>query len=194
MRFGAQIAAACQAEPSILGITEKTGSEDALLHALLSAQDIFREHDLTPELITKSGTPEHEIVKRTMENRYDLVVIGARAKTLFGGYSTPGGCPPCALTKSSNPSSLPCWWSFAIVLPCIASCCAPSGAAFTDKAIEFAGKIARCSGAVVNLFHVMPEPPAMYADLIRLEEDSHRVLESNSKLGRVLRHQKDLLE
>jgi len=34
----------------------------------------------------------------------------------------------------------------------------------------------------------------MYADLIRLEDDKDRVLESNSKPGRMLRHQKDLLE
>ena len=40
----------------------------------------------------------------------------------------------------------------------------------------------------------MPEPPAMYADLIRLEDDADLVLESGSKLGRTLRHQKESLE
>jgi nucleotide-binding universal stress UspA family protein len=69
-----------------------------------------------------------------------------------------------------------------------------SGTDYADGVIEFAGKIAQCSGAVVNLFHVMPAPPAIYVDIVRLEQDVHRVLDSNSKLGRSLRRQKELLE
>jgi nucleotide-binding universal stress UspA family protein len=40
----------------------------------------------------------------------------------------------------------------------------------------------------------MQEPPAVYAELIRIDEAAERLLESTSKLGRTLRHQKDLLE
>jgi len=41
---------------------------------------------------------------------------------------------------------------------------------------------------------VMAEPPAIYADLVRLEEDVTRLLESNSELGINLRSQKQDLE
>ena len=40
----------------------------------------------------------------------------------------------------------------------------------------------------------MAEPPAIYADLMRLEEDVTRLLESNSELGINLRTQKQDLE
>jgi nucleotide-binding universal stress UspA family protein len=40
----------------------------------------------------------------------------------------------------------------------------------------------------------MAEPPAMYADLVQLEEDLDRLLESKSELGRNLRRQKENLE
>src|SRR5437016_12992575 len=40
----------------------------------------------------------------------------------------------------------------------------------------------------------MAEPPAIYADLVRLEEDVTRLLESNSELGINLRTQKQDLE
>jgi nucleotide-binding universal stress UspA family protein len=40
----------------------------------------------------------------------------------------------------------------------------------------------------------MAEPPVMYADLVRLEEDVDRLLESDSELGVNLRGQKKSLE
>ena len=40
----------------------------------------------------------------------------------------------------------------------------------------------------------MAEPPAIYADLVRLEEDVDRLLASNSELGLGLRGQKESLE
>jgi nucleotide-binding universal stress UspA family protein len=40
----------------------------------------------------------------------------------------------------------------------------------------------------------MPEPPAIYADMIRQEVDASRILASHSRLGRTLRRQKELLE
>jgi nucleotide-binding universal stress UspA family protein len=83
VRFGAQIAAASQAEAVILGITEKAGEENALFEALQRAQDILKEHQLDTELLTRVGNPEREIVKHTVETRYDLVVIGAVCKNPF---------------------------------------------------------------------------------------------------------------
>ena len=43
---------------------------------------------------------------------------------------------------------------------------------------------------MVTLLHVMAEPPAIYADLVRLEEDVGRLLASDSELGRNLRAQR----
>jgi len=46
----------------------------------------------------------------------------------------------------------------------------------------------------VTLLHVMAEPPAIYADLVQMEEDVDRLLESKSELGVNLRRQRESLE
>ena len=68
------------------------------------------------------------------------------------------------------------------------------GKHYIEDAVQLTGEIAKCIGASVTLLHVMAEPPAMYADLVRLEEDVDRLLESESELGVNLRGQKKSLE
>jgi len=191
--FGVQIAAASQAQPSILGIAEKAGDHDALLKALRRVQDIFKENSLDAELIIKVGRPVREIVKCTEENHYDLVVIGATRKNVFWRLFDPRWMsvrvyniiesiePPVLVVVGSRPA-------LRRVLLCT------GGAEYIDRAIDFAGKIARPLNAVVDLVHVMPEIPTMYAELVQFEGDVDRVLESNSQLGKNLRHQTGLLE
>jgi hypothetical protein len=128
VRFGALIAAGYQAEPSILGITEKEGDEDSLLEALRRAQEIIKEHHLDAELITKAGRPVPEIVKRTREGSYDLVVIGAVRKTTR--HPLWMSVDPLWMSARAyqiiGPSSRRCWLSLAITTPCSASWCAPA--------------------------------------------------------------------
>jgi nucleotide-binding universal stress UspA family protein len=189
VRFGALIAAACQAEPSILGIAEKASDQEPLLQALRRERDILKEHHLNAELITKAGRPVPEIVKRTREESYDLVVIGAVRK----GARSPVWMSALAykIIESVQPPVLVVIGARS-ALRRILIC--SSGGSQADKAVAFAGEIARLGSAVVDLFHVMAEPPAMYADLIGREEDASRVLASSSKLCRTLRRQKELLE
>ena len=189
VRFGALIAAACQAEPSLLGIAEKASEQEPLLQALQREQDIFKGHNLNAELITKAGRPVREIVKRTREESYDLVVIGAVRKGARNAawvsaraYKIVESVAPPVLVVIGERRAL------RRILLCT------SGRPQADKAFEFAGEVARSVNAVVDLIHVTAEPPAMYANLIELEEDADRLLASNSKLGRTLRHQKELLE
>jgi nucleotide-binding universal stress UspA family protein len=196
VRFGARIAAGYQAETTILGITEKAGDEEALIQALRRAQDILREKNLEAELIIKSGRPVPEIVKRTRESSYDLVVIGAVRKTTrhplwssadplwmsAKAYKIVESVEPPALVVIGDRPAL------RRILLCT------GGASSSGKIVQFTGEIAGHVGAVVDLFHVMPEPPAIYTDLIRLEDDAERVLASKSSLGRALRDQKEVLE
>ncbi len=177
-----------------MGIAEQGGRGDALIQALLRAQEIFEENHLDARLIAKSGRSVSEIVKHTTENRYDLLVIGASCMNPLTRLLDPWWMSRMRLYKIIESVEPPVLVVFCDrpALRRILLC--TGGGGYAGQAIEFAGKIARCTGAQVNLFHVMPEPPAMYADIIRLEEDYQRLLESTSKLGRVLRHQKDLLE
>ena len=189
MRFGASIAAACQAEVSILGIVEKTGQEDAVLQALRRAQEILKEYHLNAELITKAGRPVREITKRAQEAKYDLVVVGAVRK----GTRWPLWMSARAykIIESVEPP----------VLVVIGSCTqlrrillCDGGTHKADAAVRFAGEIARHLNASVDLLHVLAEPPAVYANLVKSEDDASQILQSDSKLGRCLRSQKELLE
>jgi nucleotide-binding universal stress UspA family protein len=189
VRFGALIAAACQAETSILGIVEKSGQEDAVLRALRRAQEILKEHRLNAELITKPGRPVPEIVKRTQESSYNLVVIGATRKGTRGplwmsarAYKIIESVEPPVLVVIGERTAL------RRILLCT------GGTKQADATVQFAGEIARRVNASVDLLHVLAEPPAVYANLVNPEEDARQVLQSDSKLGRNLRHQKELLE
>jgi nucleotide-binding universal stress UspA family protein len=188
VRFGALIAAACQAEASILGIVEKAGQEDAVLQALRRAQEILKEHHLNADLITKAGRPVPEIIKRTQETKYDLVVIGAVRKGTRGplwmsarAYKIIESVEPPVLVVIGERTAL------RRILLCT------GGTKQSDATVQFAGEIARRVNASVDLLHVLAEPPAVYANLVKSEEDASQVLQSDSKLGRSLRHQKELL-
>src|SRR5213083_3647914 len=64
------------------------------------------------------------------------------------------------------------------------------GKEFIGQAVQLTGKLAAAVEASVTLLHVMAEPPAIYADLVSMEEDVDRLLESRSELGRNLLQQK----
>jgi nucleotide-binding universal stress UspA family protein len=68
------------------------------------------------------------------------------------------------------------------------------GKEFIEQAVQFTGRLAAAVNASVTLLHVMAEPPAMYADLVRLEENVGQLLESKSELGTNLRRQRRELE
>ncbi len=189
VRFGALIAAACQAETSILGIVEKAGQEDKVLQALRRAQEILKEYHLNAELITKAGRPVPEIIKRTQEGHYDLVVIGAARKGSRGpmcmsarAYKIIESVEPPVLVVIGERAAL------RRILLCT------GGTEQADPTVQFAGEIARRVNASVDLLHVLAEPPAVYANMVKSEDDVSQVLQSSSKLGRSLRHQKELLE
>ena len=52
------------------------------------------------------------------------------------------------------------------------------GRRYIDDAVQLAGEIAVAIGSAITLLHVMAEPPAIYANLVRMEEDVDRLLAS----------------
>ncbi len=189
IQFGGLIAAACLAETTLLGITEKVSEEDAVFEALKQGSQSLRQVNVNAELIIKAGEPIEEIVRRTQETTYDLVVIGAAQKGTRGPFLMSAKAykiikavePPVLVVKSNRPA-----------LKRLLIC--SGGEKYIDDAVHFAGEIAKGSGARITLFHVMAQPPQDYADLIKMEEDVNLLLHSNSELGQNLRHEKEFLE
>lgn len=186
--MGADIAAVCQAEVTILGIKETGGKSETILVALRRSQQLLEDRKIVTELVVKSGNPIEEIVKRTQEVNYDLVVIGAERKGRHGPFSMSAKAykivkrvKPPVLIVVGAPRSLK------RLLIC------SGGKGYIENSFQLVGKIALGTGASIALLHIMPEPPPIYSGIRKLELDVDRVLNSNSELGRNLRKEKELL-
>jgi nucleotide-binding universal stress UspA family protein len=189
MRLGTTIAAACQAEVTLLGIIEVQGQSDPILDSLKRGQALLQDKGVQAELTTKVGNPIGEILKRTQESHYDLVVIGAVRKEARGlfwlsskAYKIVKEVEPPVLIVSGRTTNLK------RVLIC------SGGRSYIDPAVHLTGRIAHGLGATVTLLHVLPEPPAIYARLPRMHETTEWLLGSNSELGLNLRREKETLE
>ena len=188
-RLGGLIAGPCQSAVTLLGIAEKKDDEAPLRRALESEAEMLRQRGISPVIAVRFGEPIRQILAETTANEYDLAIIGARRKGKGGLYWRPE--KTYEVIKAVPPP----------VLVSIGTCervqrllVCTGGKRFIDDAIQLAGEIAVCVGGMITLLHVMAEPPAIFADLVRLEEDVDRLLASNSELGLSLRGQKESLE
>jgi nucleotide-binding universal stress UspA family protein len=189
IRLGGLLAGPCQAETTLLGIAEVAGDEAPLRAALESEAEKLRGFGVSPELVLRTGEPIREILHQTTTSQYDLTIIGAERKGTTGlywraekSYEVIKAIPSPVLLATGACETLK---SFVVCT---------GGKTFIDAAVQLTGKVAAAVGASVTLLHVMPEPPAIYADLVRLEEDVDQLLGSGSELGRNLLAQKESLE
>lgn len=178
-----------KAETTLLGIAETSKDEQPLRDALQKQAQSLHERGVRTDLIVQSGEPVRQIVDQTSKSNYDLVVVGARWTGPVGEYWR--SQKTYEVIKSVQPP----------VLMAIGECkhltrflVCTGGKEFIEQAVKFTGKLAAAVKASVTLLHVMAEPPAMYADLVRLEENVDQLLESKSELGTNLRRQRRELE
>lgn len=189
IQLGGLLAGPLQAETTILGIAEKSGDERPLREALEKQAQSLRAQKFGLEISMHAGEPVRQILDQTSKTSYDLVVIGARWTGATGHYWRSE--KTYEVIKAIQPP----------VLVAIGECkqlkrflVCTGGKEFIEQAIQLTGKLAAALGASVTLLNVMAEPPAIYADLVQLEEDVNRLLESKSELGTNLQRQKRELE
>lgn len=188
-RMGGWIASACQAETTVLGISEGSQRNENLQAALKQTDDRLRKQNVTAELITKIGRTVPEIVKRTNETNYDLVVIGAERKRGGGLYTMSSRA--YRIIEAIDPPVLVVIGE-ARELHKILIC---SGGIHAEQAARFTGEIASRVKAAITLLHIMNSPPVIYANLIQTREDSaESLLASGTALGRNLSSQKQQIE
>jgi len=188
-RIGGLLAGPSHAETTLLGIAEKPSDERPLRDTLEAQAQSLRADGVAPEIVVRAGEPVRQILNQTSATNYDLVVIGARRTGRTGlywrskkTYEVIKAIPPPVLVAIGECNRLKRF------LVCT------GGKEFIEEAVQLTGKVAAAVGASVTLLHVMAEPPAIYADLVRLEEDTDRLLGSRSELGLNLRRQKEELE
>jgi nucleotide-binding universal stress UspA family protein len=189
MRLGAAIAAGCRADVTLLGIKETAGDSQTLLDSLKRGQAVFEDKKIQAELIAKSGKPIEEIIKRTHETAYDLVIIGAVRKSARGSFWM--SSKTYKLIKEIRPPVLSVAGK-STTISRILIC--SGGKQYIDDAVRLTGEIARGIAATVTILHVTLEPPGILAHLPRMEQDTDFLLRSQSELGQNLRREKETLE
>jgi nucleotide-binding universal stress UspA family protein len=189
IRLGGLLAGPLKAATMLLGIAETEQDEHPLRDALHTQAQSLHSHGISPEIVVHSGEPVHQILDQTSKSNYDLVVIGARWTGAVGEYWR--SKKTYEVIKTVQPPVLVAIGEreqLKRFLVCT------GGKEFIEQAVQFIGRLAAAINASVTLLHVMAEPPAMYADLVRLEENVDQLLESKSELGTNLRRQKRELE
>jgi nucleotide-binding universal stress UspA family protein len=189
IQLGGLLAGPLKAETTLFGIAEKSQDEGSLREALEKQAQFLRSQGVALDIMVHAGEPIREILDRTSKTTYELVVVGARWTGATGDYWRSE--KTYEVIKATQPPVLVAIGErkhLKRFLVCT------GGKEFIERAIEFTGKLAAAVGASVTLLHVMAEPPAIYADLVQLEEDVDRLLESRSELGTNLRRQKRELE
>ena len=187
--LGGLLGGALKAETALLGIAETPSDEHPLRDALQKQAELLRGRGISPDIIVQSGEPVRQIADQTSKISYDLVVIGARWTGATGHYWRSE--KTYEVIKTVQPPVLVAIGELKQLgrfLVCT------GGKEFIEPAVQFTGRLAAAVNASVTLLHVMAEPPAMYADLVRLEENVDQLLESKSELGTNLRRQKRELE
>jgi nucleotide-binding universal stress UspA family protein len=189
IHLGGSFAGPLKAEATLLGIAETSQDEQPLRDALQKQADSLHGHGVSANIIVQAGEPIRQIVDQTSKTKYDLVVIGARWTGATGyywrsqrTYEVIKSIQPPVLVAIGEPRRLKRF------LVCT------GGKEFIEKAVQFTGEIAAALGASVTLLHVMAEPPAIYVNLVQLEENVDQLLESKSELGTNLRREKRELE
>ncbi len=189
IRLGESLAAPLRAETMLLGIAETADDEAQLRETLEKQSASLRGSGVAFQTVVQSGEPVRQIVDQTSKTNFDLVVIGARWTGASGPYWR--SAKTYDVIKSIVPPVLVAIGEqkqLKRFLVCT------GGKEFIGQAVQLTGRLAAAVGASVTLLHVMAEPPAMYADLVDMEEDVEQLLGSTSELGMNLSQQKKELE
>jgi len=184
IHLGGLLAGPLKAETTLLGIAETSQDEIPLRNMLQKQAQLLRERSISPDVIVQSGEPVRQIADKTSKTSYDLVIVGARWTGATGHYWR--SARTYEVIKTIQPPVLVAIGErqqLKRFLVCT------GGKEFIEQAVQFTGKLAAAVKASVTLLHVMAEPPALYVDLVRLEEDVSQLLESKSELGTNLRRQ-----
>ena len=188
IELAALLAGPLKAELTLLGIVEKSTDEGPLREALEKQALSLRTQNAQPEIVVRAGEPVRQILDQTSDASYDLVLVGARWTGATGHYwrsertyEVIKAIQPPVLVAIGERKQLKRF------LVCT------GGKEFIEQAVQLSGQIAATLGASVTLLHVMAEPPAIYVNLVQLEDNVDLLLESKSELGiNLLRGKKEL--
>src|SRR5436305_14764946 len=150
------------AQTTLLGIAETSGDEQPLRDTLNTQAQSLRQRGVSPDVVVQSGEPVWQIAQQTSNNKYDLVVIGARWTGAVGDYwlskktyEVIKAIQPPVLVAIGERSELK---RFVVCT---------GGKEYIERAVQFTGRLAAAVGTSVTLLHVMADTLELYAYRIR---------------------------
>ena len=168
--LGGLIAGPGQSQTTLLGIAEDAADEEPLRRALEDEAERLRQQGVLPNIVVRSGEPIRQILAETTRERirprhHRRAAQRKRRSVLAAGEDlrSDQGRSAAGAGRDRRDAT-----TIKRILVCT------GGKRYIDDAVQLAGEIAKCIGGTVTLLHVMAEPPAIYADLVRLEEDVDR--------------------
>jgi nucleotide-binding universal stress UspA family protein len=190
LALAGRIAIASRAEVTVFGVTGTEAQEETVYGGLRRAIKEYERNGLTVELVTRRGEPVAEIVKKTRETKYDLVVVGTQRKADERNVIPPAKA--YAIIEEVEAPVLVVLGDdrqLARILVC------SGGGPYIETAVSLTAQIARSLSAMVTLLTVLPNLGGLHARLVmRREADAEALLRSNSALARDLDAEKRSLE
>ena len=161
-RLGGMLARATKAQVTLLGIAENSGDEQPLRHVLDRQTNVLRQAGVDLRTAIQTGEPTAQILGETSAKKYDLIVIGSRRKDTGGHFWR--SHRTYEIIKAVEPPVL------VAIGACERICRAFFYAAVANiisiPAVRLTGTLATAIHAEVTVFHIMAEPPAIYAHLL----------------------------
>ena len=190
LALAGRIAIATQAEITVFGVTGAEAQEETVYGGLRQAIRDYERNGLRAELVTRRGDPVTEIVKKTRETKYDLVVVGTQRQAAERNVIPPAKV--YAIIEEVEPPVLVAIGDdrpLARILVCT------GGGPYIETALSLTAQLARSLPATVTLLTVLPNLGGLHASLVmRREADAEALLRSNSALARDLDAEKRSLE
>ncbi|MBV9998612.1 MAG: universal stress protein [Verrucomicrobia bacterium] len=185
-----RIAVAGRAEVTVFGVTGAEVQEDTVYEGLRRTLKEYERNGINVELVTRRGDPVTEIIKKTRETKYDLVMIGTHRKADERAVIPPAKA--YAIIEEVDP---PVFVAVGDDRPLARILVCTGGGPCIATAVSVTAQLARSLPAAVTLLTVLPNLGGLHASLLmRREADAEALLRSNSALARDLGAEKRSLE
>jgi nucleotide-binding universal stress UspA family protein len=189
LETGRQIALATASEVDVLAVARHAEQLEETNRATKTAVGELQAQDIPSTVHQRIGRLSNEVIKQAQDVPYDLIVVGSRGRRgirrlLLGSLA--------ARVMERTPTSVLVVKGRRRKLKRFLTCSAAGPT--SERAVLFAGQLARAVDASVTLIHVMSQLPVdEQADPIDLRSQADELIERRSREGVHLNQMLDLL-
>lgn len=189
LEFASLLADKADARLTVVGVAEQPSAAQATQLGLEDARRLLIERGIECELKRRNGHAAEEILRETEENKYDLLVMGARGRSRLTRFLL-GSVSYRVLEHAQIPVLIvrEARQQLETILVTV------GGRPQSAPTVCFGTELAHKLGARATLLHVTNPIPQMYTGLNEMEETLPELLQTDTEEGRALRRGARLME